>query len=235
MAAWNVVASLALDDAGMADYWLEQARARGAGGQWTRFAETTVLYADGRSAELLQLVNRVLGLQPGQVNFLILRGIAQMQLGQNELALETFHDALARAGYADGQRLAADQLAAAVQLANALDATGKAAQRDALLAKIELALAQVGEADPPNADLLLRAASAASVRGDLPGVLRKLEAARELGFRRHWDLIRDPTFARWQTAPEFMALHQRMLDDAAAMRREYRANNPAPEFGAAGV
>jgi tetratricopeptide (TPR) repeat protein len=193
------------------------------------------LYADGRSAELLQLVNRVLGLQPGQVNWLILRGVAQMQLGQNELALETLHDALAQSGYADGQRLAADQLGAAVQLANALDATGNAAQRDALLAKIELALGQAGEANPPHADLLLRAARAASVRGDLPGVLRQLEAARELGFRKHWQLIRDPVFARWQTAPEFMAFHQRMLDDAAAMRREYRSNNPDPEFGAGGA
>jgi TolB-like protein/predicted Zn-dependent protease len=232
MARWNVAASLELDDAAMADYWLEQARARGADGQWTRFAEYTVLYADGRSAELLQLVNRVLGLQPGQVILLILRGVAQMQLGQNELALETFHDALAQSGYADGQQLAADQLAAAVQLANALDAAGNAAQRDALLAKIELALGQVSEANPPHVNLLLLAARAASVRGDLPGVLRKLEAARELGFRRHWDLIRDPSFARWQTTPEFMALHQRMLDDAAAMRREYRSNNPDPEFRA---
>jgi tetratricopeptide (TPR) repeat protein len=235
MAAWNVVASLELDDAAMADYWLEQARARGADGSSTRFAETTVLYADGRSAELLELVKRVLGLQPGQVSLLTLRGIAQMQLGQHELASETLHDALAQSGNADGQQLAADQLGAAVQLANVLDATGNAAQRDALLAKIELVLGQVSEANPPRANLLLLAARAASVRDDLPGVLRKLEAARELGFRRHWQLIRDPVFARWQTAPEFTALHQRMLDDAAAMRREYRSNNPDPELGPSGA
>jgi len=57
------------------------------------------------------------------------------------------------------------------------------------------------------------------------------------GFRRHWELIRNPVFARWEENPDFIAFHQGMLEAAADMRREYYINNPVeksnpvvPEF-----
>jgi len=108
-----------------------------------------------------------------------------------------------------------------------VDQDGNTDERDTLLAGITALQEQLRQAEPVNSDLLYSIACAASVRNDLPGVLRELEAAVDAGFRNHWELLRDPVFKRWQDNPDFTAFHQGMLEAAARMRGEYYVNNPA--------
>jgi hypothetical protein len=61
-------------------------------------------------------------------------------------------------------------------------------------------------------------------------MLRELETAVEYGFRNHWELIRNPVFARWQENDAFEAFYQGMLKAAAEMHREYKANNPVEKL-----
>jgi len=132
-----------------------------------------------------------------------------------------------------GQPLIGSEMLIAAQLANVLDQNRNADERDTLLAGITQLLEQRLPSEPANSDLLYISASAASLRNDLPGVLRELEAAVDAGFRDHWELLRDPVFKRWQDNPDFMAFHQGMLKAAARMRTEYYVNNPLEQTAAA--
>jgi TolB-like protein/Tfp pilus assembly protein PilF len=234
MAAWNTLSGLELDAPAVADYWLEQARARGGDGQWTRFAEMHVLYARGRGEALLELTGQLLESRPGQAPLLVIRGMAQMQLGQTETAVETLQKALVATGYQSGQDLSLDQLEEALQLANALQVLGRDAEFGQLVTRIAASLAKDRGNEPADAELLLLEAQAAALRGDLAGTLRHLEEAIVLGARGHWELLFNPLFLRWQDNPRFQALHRRMLDEAAVMRREYLANNPEAQREAEG-
>jgi hypothetical protein len=226
--AWrNTLSGLQLDDENLVAFWLNEARKRGANAQWTRRAERDVMYAKGDFSGLLGQVDQSLETLPGHIIFQYLRAIALMNLGNVDAARDTLRQALESGGYISGQPLIGSELSIAVQLANVLDMDGNADERDALLAGITDLLAQRLPAEPANSDLLYISASVASVRDDLPGVLRELKAAVDAGFRHHWELLRDPVFKRWQDNPDFIAFHQGMLEAAARMRAEYYVNNPA--------
>ena len=99
-------------------------------------------------------------------------------------------------------------------------------QRDLLLESTSEVLQQLHRDEPRHDYIIFLGACVASIQNDLPGMLRELETAVEYGFRNHWELIRNPVFARWQDNDQFKAFHQDMLKTAARMRREYMANNP---------
>ena len=227
MAAQNVDAGLALDDEGLVAYWLQEARGRGIDGQWTRKAENMVMYAIGDYSGLLRQVDQLLEALPGQMQFLSYRSVALMNLGQTDAALETLQSALESSGYESGQGLNGSQLLIATQLANALDLNGDNARRDALLAEITTVLGQLRQAEPAQQYVLFQNACLASVKNDLSGVLHEMATAVDNGFRKHWELLRNPIFKRWQENPEFIAFYKGMIDSAAAMRSEYQINNPA--------
>ena len=226
MAAQNVQASLALNDKGLVDYWLKQAQSRGSDGQWTRFAEKNVMYASGDFEGLLVELDDLLKTQPGQLSWMMERSTALMNLGRFEDAIETMEQALNLGGFQAGSTLFNDQILSAIQLASAYDTTGNHQARDQLLEQANQQLAQLHESEPPQMTLSLAEASIASVRNDLPGMLKSLALAEEQGFRAHWQLIRDPVFSRWQDNPEFVAFHQGMLRSAEKMRNEYGLSNP---------
>jgi len=226
--AWrNASSGLQLDDENLVAYWLKEARNRGAEAQWTRRTERHVMYAKGDFSGLLEQVDKALETLPGHVYFQYLRAIALMNLAKVDVARDTMRLALESTGYVNGQPLLGIELLFAVQLANVLDQDGGSDERDTLLAGITNVLGPRHQSEPANSELLYISASAASVRNDLPGVLRELEAAVDAGFRDHWALLRDPVFKRWQDNPDFIAFHQGMLDNAARMRAEYYVNNPA--------
>ena len=227
MAAQNVDAGLALDDEDLVAYWLQEARGRGIDGQWTRKAENMVMYAIGDYSGLLRQVDQLLEALPGQMQFLSYRSVALMNLGQTDAALETLQSALESSGYESGQGLNGSQLLIATQLANALDLNGDNARRDALLAEITTVLGQLRQAEPAQQYVLFQNACLASVKNDLSGVLHEMATAVDNGFRKHWELLRNPIFKRWQENPEFIAFYKGMIDSAAAMRSEYQINNPA--------
>lgn len=230
MAAQNTVASLQLDDAELVNYWLEQARSRGADGQWTRNAENTVMYATGDFTGLLAQVDELLKSQPGRMLLLSYRSSVLMDMGEFEAAIDNLVMALGASGYeADGD-LSGDQVMSAVLLANAYDQASRAQEHDLLLDKASRLLQQLRQSEPPNRNVLFAGACVASIRNDLPGVLRELAAAQAHGFRSHWELIRNPVFKRWQDSAEFVAFYQDMIKTAEAMRSEYRINNPAENF-----
>jgi len=232
--AWrNTYSGLQLDDENLAAYWLKEAQKRGADAQWTRRAERDFMYAKGDFAGMLEQLDQTLETLPGHITFQFLRGIALMNLGEVDAARDTLRQALELDGYDSGQPLIGSELSIAVQLANMLDQDGNADERDTLLTGIAALLAQRLPSEPANADLLYISASAASVRNDLPGVLRELKAAVDAGFRNHWYLTRDPVFKRWQDNPDFIAFHQGMLEAAARMRAEYYVNNPADQTAVA--
>jgi tetratricopeptide (TPR) repeat protein len=227
MAYRNVQASLQLHDETLVAYWLQEARNRGADAQWTRRAERDILFARGDFSGLLEQVDQALETLPGHLYFRRLRGTALASLGETDAARDTLRLALESAGYMSGQPLNGSELQPAVELANLLDQQGAAEERDALLDKIEELVKQLQQAEPPVASVSYIAACAASIRNDLPGVLRELKAAVDAGFRNHWELLRDPVFKRWQDNPDFIAFHQGMLEATARMRAEYYVNNPA--------
>ncbi|MDH4020524.1 MAG: hypothetical protein OEU84_13080 [Xanthomonadales bacterium] len=228
MAQRNTLASLQLDDGGLVDYWLNEARSRGSEAQHTRNAENLVMYATGNFTGLLHQVDQLLVSQAGRIDLLLLRNSAlMMSMGDIETARETLQSALDYSGYQDGQGLTGDQLEAAVQLANVYDKSGEAQKRDLLLAEINTTLERIRRTEPPNSLAIMLGAYVASIQGDLPGMLRELELSVNNGFRSHWALIRNPVFKRWQEHPDFIAFHQGMLEAAASMRSEYYINNPA--------
>jgi len=226
--AWrNTQCGLELDDDNLVAYWLNEARNRGIDGQWTKRAETMVMYANGDYSGLLSQVDQFLESLPGHMYSQLSRGVALMNLGQTGAAQEALQLALSADGYVPGQALKGNELIFAVQLANALDQNGDTAQRDALLVGVESLLVQIRRDEPPNANVEFIGAGAASVQNDLPTVLSRLESAVNYGFREHWELLRNPVFKRWQEHPDFIAFHRGMLEAAADERREYYANNPA--------
>ena len=232
--AWrNTYSGLQLDDENLVAYWLKEAQKRGADAQWTRRAERDVMYARGDFAGMLEQLDQTLETLPGHITFQFLRGISLMNLGKVDAARDTLRQALELDGYESGQPLIGSELSIAVQLANVLDQDGNADERDTLLAGITALLEQRLPSEPANPDLFYISAGAASVRNDLPSVLRELKAAVDAGFRNHWYLTRDPVFKRWQDHPDFIAFHQGMLDAAARMRAEYYVNNPAEQTAVA--
>jgi len=226
MAAQNTDAGLQLDDEPLVSYWLEEARNRGADGQWTRTAENLVMYARGDFDGLLRQVDQLLESLPGERTLLLYRSAALIDMGELDAAKETLQLALSSSGYEPGQDLMGNELLTAVQLANIFDITGNIENRDLLLSEILKLVKQLRRDEPPNTILVLISASVASIQNDLPGMLRELESAVAHGFRSHWELIRNPVFTRWQDNEEFKAFHQGMLKAAADMLHEYKANNP---------
>ncbi|MGA9575223.1 MAG: tetratricopeptide repeat protein, partial [Lysobacterales bacterium] len=233
MAAQNTIASLQLDDAGLVNYWLEQARSRGADGQWTRNAEIVVTYSTGDFSGLLALVEELLKSQPGRMQLLSYRSIVLMDMGELEAAIDDLVLALDASGYEASGDLSGDQVMAAVLLADVYDKAGQTEKRDRLLDKSSRLLAQLRQSEPPNRNVLFADACVASIHNDLPGVLRELAAARAQGFGNHWELLRNPVFKRWQDNSEFIAFHQDTLKAAETMRREYYLNNPVETPGPA--
>jgi TolB-like protein/predicted Zn-dependent protease len=227
MAAQNTLASLQLDDAELVNYWLEQARSRGADGQWTRNAENYVMYATGDFTGLLAQVDELLKSQPGRMLLLSYRSSVLMDMGDYEAAIDDLMLALDASGYEAGGGLSGDQVMSTVILANAYDQADHVEKRDLLLDKATRLLQQLRQSEPPNRQVLFASACAASILNDLPGVLRELAEAQAHGFRSHWELIRNPVFKRWQDNAEFVAFYQDMIKAAEAMRSEYRINNPA--------
>jgi TolB-like protein/predicted Zn-dependent protease len=232
MAAQNVESGLELDNAGLVDYWLKQAQNRGSDGQWTRNAENMMMYATGDFAGLLAQVDELLESQPGRTLLLTYRSNALMDMGEFDAAVETLKLALNASGYEASAGLSGDQIMTAIQLANAYDRAGQVKDRDLLLGQATQLLEQLRESEPPHKTILLASACVASVRNDLPGVLRDLAVAQEHGFRSHWELVRNPVFSRWQDNAEFVAFYQDMLKTAESMRSEYEINNPATLFDA---
>ena len=226
MAAQNTDAGLQLDDEPLVSYWLEEARNRGADGQWTRTAENLVMYARGDFDGLLRQVDQLLESLPGERTLLLYRSAALIDMGELDAAKETLQLALSSSGYEPGQDLMGNELLTAVQLANIFDITGNIENRDLLLSEILKLVKQLRRDEPPNTILVLISASVASIQNDLPGMLRELESAVAHGFRSHWELIRNPVFTRWQDNEEFKAFHQGMLKAAADMLHECKANNP---------
>jgi len=237
MASRNTIAGLELDDEDLVDYWLNEARSRGPEAQHTRDAENLLMYATGNFTDLLQQVDQLLVAQAGQIDLLLYRNSALMNMGDTEAARDTLQSALTFNRYRDGEGLSGDQLDIALQLANVYDQNGNTRERDQLLEEITTTLENIHRTEPTGSFLNGLSAQVASVRNDLPGMLGKLELAVDHGFRRHWELIRNPVFARWEENPDFIAFHQGMLEAAADMRREYYINNPVeksnpvvPEF-----
>jgi TolB-like protein/predicted Zn-dependent protease len=226
MAARNVTSGLQLNDKQLVDDWLEEARSRGADGQWTRYAENLVMYANGNFANLLSQVDQLLVSQPGQVRLLGYRHAALMNMGQVDKARETLQQSMEYTGHLIGQPLSGGDLFTAVYLANVLDVSGNTDERDQLLSQASELLTQLRQSEPANSMVFYLSANVASIRNDLPGLLRQLESASQNGFRNHWELIRNPVFARWQDNEEFKAFYQGMLKNAAEMLREYKSNNP---------
>ena len=226
MAAQNVTAGLELNDQELVDYWLKEARSRGAEGQWTRSAENYVMYANGNFAGLLTQVDHLLVSQPGQVRLLGYRHAALVNMGQIDAAKEALQQALESSGHVSGQPISGDQLFTVVHLANVLDLTGNTGERDQLLSQASKLLAHLRQSEPANSMVLYLSASVASIQNDLPAMLQSLELAVQSGFRSHWELIRNPVFARWQDNEEFKAFHQGMLKAASDMLREYKTNSP---------
>ena len=227
MAAQSVQAGLQLDDAKLVTYWLNEARARGSDGRWTRTAENLLMYANGDFDGLLKQADYLLESLPGKSTSMAYRGVAQMSLGRGVAAQESFQSGLDAGGYINGKPLTGDQLTMAVQLANAFDHNGKAAERDDLVGDINFVLEQILQVETKIYELVFIKAGVASIQNNLPGVLHELQSAVEIGFRDHWELLRNPVFKRWQEHPDFIAFHQGMLDRAAVMRQQYYANNPA--------
>ena len=227
MAAQNTVASLQLDDKELVNYWLEQARNRGADGQWTRNAENNAMYATGDFTGLLAQVDDLLKSQPGRMLLLSYRSSVLMGMGEFEVAIEDLELALSASGYEADGSLSGDQVLTAILLANAYDRAGQADERDLLLGKATQLLEQLRQSEPPNRNVLFASACVASIRDDLPGVLRELAVAQESGFRDHWELIRNPVFKRWQDNAEFVAFYEGMIKTAESLRNEYRINNPS--------
>ena len=226
MAAQNVTSGLELNDKELVDYWLQEARSRGADGQWTRYAENFVMYANGNFASLLSQVDQLLVSQPGQVRLLGYRHAALMNLGQLDTAKETLHQTMESSGHLTGKTLSGGDLFTAVYLANVLDLSGNTDERDQLLSQASELLTQLRQSEPANSMVFYLSANVASIQNDLPGVLRELDLAVQNGFRQHWELIRNPVFARWQDNEEFKAFYQGILKNAAKMLREYKSNNP---------
>jgi TolB-like protein/predicted Zn-dependent protease len=226
MAAQNVNAGLQLNDPELVEYWLEEARSRGADGQWTRSAENAVMYANGKFAELLSQVDHLLESQPGQMGLLRYRRDALVNMGQIEAAKDTVQQALESSGHVSGQSISGDQLFNVVSLANVMDITGDTVARDQLVSQSSSLLNHLRQSEPANSTVLLLSAMVASIQNDLPGVLSNLELAVQNGFTDHWELIRSPVFARWQDNEEFQAFYQSMLKTAADNLREYKTNNP---------
>ena len=154
-----------------------------------------------------------------------------MDMGEFDAAVETLKLALNASGYEASAGLSGDQIMTAIQLANAYDRAGQVKDRDLLLGQATQLLEQLRESEPPHKTILLAGACVASVRNDLPGVLRDLAVAQEHGFRSHWELVRNPVFSRWQDNAEFVAFYQDMLKTAESMRNEYEINNPATSSG----
>ncbi|MGB5291886.1 MAG: tetratricopeptide repeat protein, partial [Lysobacterales bacterium] len=92
MAAQNVDASFQMDDAHLVNYWLDEARNRGSDGRWTKSAEIAVMYANRDFTGLLQQIDQLLESSPGQKRFIWYRGVALMNLGQADEALETLQE-----------------------------------------------------------------------------------------------------------------------------------------------
>jgi len=226
MAAQNVTAGLELNDKELVDYWLKEARNRGANGRWTRSAENMAMYANGDFDDLLSQVDQLLIVQPGQVRLLGYRHAALVNMGQIDAAKEALQQALESSGHVGGQPISGDQLFTAVHLANVLDLTGNTDERDLLLSQASDLLAHLRQSEPANSSVLLLGAMVASIQNDLPTVLSDLELAVHNGFSGHWELIRNPVFTRWQDNEEFQVFYQDMLKAAANMLREYKTNNP---------
>jgi TolB-like protein/Tfp pilus assembly protein PilF len=226
MAAQNVTSGLELNDKELVDYWLNEAHRRGADGQWTRYAENLVMYANGNFANLLSQVDQLLVSQPGQVRLLGYRHAALMNMGQLDTAKETLQQTMESSGHLTRKTLSGGDLFTAVYLANLLDLSGDTDERDQLLSQASELLTQRRQSEPANSMVFYLSANVASIQNDLPGVLRELELAVQNGFRHHWELIRNPVFARWQDNEEFKAFYQGMLKNAAKMLREYKSNNP---------
>ena len=87
-------------------------------------------------------------------------------------------------------------------------------------------LAQLRQSEPAHSNVLFLSAGVSSIQNDLPAMLQALELAVQNSFRSHWELIRNPVFARWQENEKFKAFNQGMLKAAADMLREYKINNP---------
>ncbi|MCW8925064.1 MAG: hypothetical protein OQJ84_02320 [Xanthomonadales bacterium] len=226
MAAQNVIAGLQLHDQELVNYWLKEARNRGADAQWTRFAENLVMYANGNFADLLSQVDQLLVSQPGQVRLLGYRHAVLMNMGEIDMAKEALLQAMEYSGYVDGQAFTGNQLFTVVYLANVFDLTGETEERDLLLSRASELLTRLRRSEPANDLVFYLSACVASIQNDLPAMLRELELAVENGFRNHWELIQDPVFARWQENAKFKAFHQGLLNAAADMLHEYKANNP---------
>ena len=233
MAAQNTMSGLELNDEQLVAYWLNEAQGRGADGQWTRFAENLVMYAMGDFDALLQQTDQLLESQPGQTQLLLYRSAVLMNMEQVDAAIDSLQLALSSSGYVSGQQLSNDLLFTAVQLANAFGLAGSTTERDELLVQISTLLEKIRQDEPADDFVMLLSACVASIRNDLPGVLRELEQAVKNGFRSHWVLIRDPAFKRWQENVEFKAFYQGMLKAAADMQREYKTNNPTEKLSPA--
>ena len=149
-----------------------------------------------------------------------------MSLGEHDAAIDTLRQALNYSGYEANENLAGDEITTAIQLANAYDRTGNVAERDRLLEKTVALLNRLRQSEPPSDEVHYASACVASIQNDLPAVLMELTLARENGFRRHWQLIRNPVFERWQDNAEFTAFYQDMIKSAETMRSEYKINNP---------
>ncbi len=232
MAARSVTSALEMNDTKLAGYWLNQAQNRGIDGQWTLIAANQALYAAGDFDGLLSRVNEQLAEQPGQIQLLLYRSAALMNLGEPDSAIDTLRQAQNVNGYEAEGRLNGSEIMTAVQLANAYDLVGDNEERDSLLAKITTLLHQLRQSEPASEELNYASACVASIQNDLPAVLKELKLAQKNGFRAHWQLIRNPVFKRWQNNAEFTAFYQGMIKAAETMRSQYRINNPAEHLEA---
>jgi len=74
--AWrNTQCGLELDDENLVAYWLNEARNRGIDGQWTKRAETMLMYANGDYSGLLNQMDQFLESSPGHMYSQLNRGI----------------------------------------------------------------------------------------------------------------------------------------------------------------
>jgi TolB-like protein/Flp pilus assembly protein TadD len=211
--------AILFEDPEMAQYWLAQARKRGADNLWELRARE-ILYES--SGDWLALEN--LSSQLNSLNAAEVLGVSLLNQGKNAEARTAFLNALELQGYKENTPLTVDVARVLVRLLWAEQRLGmdgvlpRAAEVEAFFSKY------------PNSETLIARARLASIRGDKEAVLKHLSSQTNFHRISFLELQQDVMFSAWRDEPEFIAIIKRLRDNAAKEKLKLEKSKNADEI-----
>ena len=219
-ASWLAQIGLVMEDSGMAQAWIAEARARGADNRWELGARSE-LYVAQSDWKALQDAAALWGGSDGAT----VRGWALINQDKTAEARQSFLNALQIFGYEPGGRIINDYVYTLIgllwteQQLGLDDVAPRIAEVEAFVAK----LSEVKNLNSGNGNFQFRLALLSAIRGDREQLLGHLNKAVASAYVRFWSLQREKIFAPWRDDPEFIAIVEQLRAHGARERDKLEA------------